>query len=30
MDKEYILRMVESIKDAEQLIKLAAKNMEVK
>ncbi len=30
MDKEYILLMVESIKDAEQLIKLAAKNMEVK
>ncbi len=30
MDKEYILLMVESIKDAEQLIKLAAKNIEVK
>ncbi len=30
MDKEYILLMVESIKDAEQLIKLAAKNIVVK
>ncbi|MEO8110511.1 MAG: DUF2059 domain-containing protein [Ginsengibacter sp.] len=30
MDKEYILLMVESLKDAEQLIKLAAKNIEVK
>ncbi len=30
MDKEYILLMVESIKDAEQLIKLAAKNIDVK
>lgn len=27
MDKEYILLMVESMKDAEQLIKLAAKNV---
>lgn len=30
MDKEYILLMVESIKGAEQLIKIAAKNIEVK
>ena len=30
MDKEYMLLMVESIKDAEQLIKLAAKNIKVK
>lgn len=30
MDKEYILLMVESMKAAEQLMKLAAKNIEVK
>ncbi|MEP6584346.1 MAG: DUF2059 domain-containing protein [Ginsengibacter sp.] len=30
MDKEYILLIVESIKDAEQLMKLAAQNLQVK
>ncbi len=30
MDKEYILLMIESMKDAEQLIKLADKNIDVK
>jgi len=30
MDKEFLLILVESVKDAEQLLKLAAKNIELK
>jgi hypothetical protein len=30
MDKEFLLILVESVKDAEQLLKLAAKNIESK